>query len=52
MKKTYMNPTTTVVMIEVAQMIATSGFSDELGNSEQSGGNALDRSSEDLWSDE
>ena len=52
MKKTYMNPTTTVVKIDTVEMIAASGFSETLGTTEQSGGNALGRSDEDLWSDE
>ena len=51
MKKTYMNPTTTVVMIEVAKMIAASdslGICDAVNNAT----GAESRSDEDLWSDE
>lgn len=49
MKKTYLNPTTTVVNIELATMIAGSndpqGFNSTLGNTDTNGDAALSRQS-------
>ena len=50
MKKTYQNPTTHVVKLQMVSMIASSGFSSTLGTTEKSGSAALSREDEDyLW---
>lgn len=48
-KKLYENPITTVVKMQTVGMIATSGFNNELGTTEQSGEDALDRTIEDMF---
>ena len=52
MKKKYMNPTTIVVNIQTSQMIAVSGFDEELGSTEKNGSASLSRRSYDFWDDE
>ena len=55
MKKIYLNPTTDIVTIEVAKIIAASnpkpeGFAEDLDQTGGDGGNALSRRS--VWDDE
>ncbi|MBP5337767.1 MAG: hypothetical protein J6Z14_00465 [Prevotella sp.] len=57
MKKTYKNPETIVVKVQMAQMVAASdpnGFKGTLGGDSDGGdgGNALGRKSSSLWDDE
>jgi len=52
MKKTYQNPETTIVTVQMGQMIAasTDGFNGALGTQGGSGSNALGRGSQ--WDDD
>ena len=50
MKKTYINPTTEIVNVEMAQMIAASGeFNGLLDTDGDDGGKALSNDDFDLW---
>lgn len=51
MKKVYINPTTSIVNIETAQMIAVSGFENSLDTTGKNGNNALSRGG-DFWDDD
>ena len=50
MKKTYINPTTEIVNVEMAQMIAISGFDDMLDGEGAAGEKALSNDELDIWS--
>ena len=51
MKKTYINPTTEIVNVEMAQMIAASGdFNRMLDTNGASGSSALSNDEFDIWS--
>ena len=49
MKKTYINPTTEIVNVETAQMIAAS-FNGALNGEGAAGGSALSNDEFDIWS--
>ena len=51
MKKVYINPTTNILNIETAQMIAASGFESSLNTTGKNGNSALSRGG-DFWDDE
>ena len=52
MKKAYINPTTEIVNVETAQMIAASpeGFNGELNGVGAAGSSALSNDEFDIWS--
>lgn len=54
MKKTYNNPSTTVVKVQTVQMIAVSldGFNSTLNSTGGDGSNALGRRNNSYWDDE
>ena len=50
MKKAYINPTTDIIKVEMAQMIAASGdFNDSLNDTGIDGADALSRDNLDIW---
>ena len=51
MKKTYQNPTTTIVKIKTVKMIATSNQQLQVGE-EYSGGTILSREGDGFWEDD